>query len=90
MKLEIKRLLDLFKQMGDEVNWNKDKILQKDSQIKSLKDKITKQQSEIENSLKRKKDFVILETKDNNSNDIRETLFPVKPKPLLFGEDKMW
>jgi len=54
MKVEIKKLFKLFGELGDEVKWSKDKVLQKDLQINSLKEKISKLQIECDRLTKLK------------------------------------
>ena len=89
MKDEIKKLLKLFHELGDEVTWSRDKVLQKDSQIKALKDKFSKLEIAYEKLSNRVQPERKAKVKTENVIE-DETLIPIQPKPLLFGQDVNW
>jgi len=89
MKNEIIKLLKLFKELGEEVNWSKDKVQQKESENKTLKDKIKRMQIEYDKLLKFKPEYPKPEKVELPIED--ETLTPVTAnKQLLFGDEFTW
>ena len=88
MKSEIVNFIDIFEKSCEEMKWNRDKILQKEIQIKTYKEKLNKMAIDNERNLKiieslrKLKDGV--EVKAISIPD--EELIPLHPKPFLFQE----
>ncbi len=86
LKSEIVRFLEIFDQTYEEIKWNKDKICQKDIQVKIYKEKLNKLTVENEDNLKTieklRKIKNVPEPKREENTD--EVMIPLQPKPLLF------
>lgn len=88
LKTELVNFINVFEKAAEEIKWNKDKLIQKDIQIKTYKEKLNKLTVENEANLK------IIEKlkKIKNVQDIKvepiqtEELIPLTPKPFLFQD----
>ena len=88
LKSEIINFVDIFEKSCEEMKWNKDKIVQKEIQIKTYKERLNKMALENEANLKLIESLKKLknapETKRSNIPD--EELIPLQAKPFLFQE----
>ena len=83
LSYEIKKYKEIFVDCGKEVKWNQDLVVQKESQIKVLKEKLCKKDIEIQNLRK----FNEKVKHKNNSKSIEEEPISEKRKPILFGPE---
>ena len=97
LKTQIRTMKVYFDNNLQEVKWNQNKINQKDLNIKIMKDKLIQKDEEIK-KLNKKIEFLNkkLKIKCKNDNEIKieekkieekEKLIPVSPNPKLFGPD---
>jgi chromosome segregation ATPase len=87
LKDELKSYKDAMVSYTSDVKWNQDLVLQRDSQIKVLKEKIKKMEEEM-----KKMSEKVKSKKPNASVDIKqppvdEDIVPVKSRPFLFGPE---
>ena len=96
---KIKGLQEYIDSFGKEVKWNQNQIAQKENAVKLMKDKLKKKDEEISNLQKKieelnkkvKAKIQVIENKNeqnDNDDDGKEILIPVKAKPTLFGPEK--
>lgn len=97
LKEKIKEIEKMIGTLENEVKWNQDLVLQKDTQLKVVKEKIRRLEEENKklhkiNDKLRKKKISGLNNIEANGNDINDDslddIVPINPQPYLFGPEK--